>query len=75
MMVVHRKGKDASTGFEVIENFGKYSLFKFDLFTGRTHQIRVHMKETGHPFYAIHYMEMVNLFLSLLLKEIINLEN
>jgi 23S rRNA pseudouridine1911/1915/1917 synthase len=48
-MVVHRKGKSASTGYEVIENFGKYSLLRFDLYTGRTHQIRVHMKETGHP--------------------------
>jgi 23S rRNA pseudouridine1911/1915/1917 synthase len=49
MMVVNRKGKPASTGYEVLENFGKYSLIKFDLYTGRTHQIRVHMKETGHP--------------------------
>jgi len=49
MMVVHRKGKPASTGYEVLENFGKYSLLRFDLFTGRTHQIRVHMKESGHP--------------------------
>jgi 23S rRNA pseudouridine1911/1915/1917 synthase len=48
-MVVHRKGKSASTGFEVQENFGKYSFIKFDLHTGRTHQIRVHMKESGHP--------------------------
>jgi 23S rRNA pseudouridine955/2504/2580 synthase/23S rRNA pseudouridine1911/1915/1917 synthase len=48
-MVVNRKGKPASTGFEIIENFGRYSLLKFDLYTGRTHQIRVHMKETGHP--------------------------
>ena len=48
-MIVHRKGKAASTGYTVLENFGKYSLIKFDLFTGRTHQIRVHMKETGHP--------------------------
>jgi 23S rRNA pseudouridine1911/1915/1917 synthase len=49
MMVVNRKGKPASTGYELMENFGKYSLLKFDLYTGRTHQIRVHMKETGHP--------------------------
>jgi len=48
-MVIHRKGKPASTGFEVMENFGKYTFVKFNLFTGRTHQIRVHMKETGHP--------------------------
>src|SRR5450755_1376085 len=42
-MVVHRKGKPASTGYEVMENFGKYSFLKFNLFTGRTHQIRLHM--------------------------------
>ena len=48
-MVVNRKGKPASTGYEVLENFGKYSFMKFNLFTGRTHQIRLHMKETGHP--------------------------
>ena len=48
-MIVHRKGKPASTGFELLENFGKYSFIKFDLYTGRTHQIRLHMKETGHP--------------------------
>jgi 23S rRNA pseudouridine1911/1915/1917 synthase len=48
-MIVHRKGKAATTGFEVMENYGKYAFVKFDLYTGRTHQIRVHMKETGHP--------------------------
>jgi len=48
-MVVNRKGKAAATGFEMVRDFGKYSLIQFSLFTGRTHQIRVHMKETGHP--------------------------
>jgi 23S rRNA pseudouridine955/2504/2580 synthase/23S rRNA pseudouridine1911/1915/1917 synthase len=48
-MVVNRKGKPASTGYNIVKNFGRYSLIQFDLFTGRTHQIRVHMKETGHP--------------------------
>ena len=48
-MVVNRKGKAASTGYEIIEDLGRFSLLKFFLFTGRTHQIRVHMKETGHP--------------------------
>jgi 23S rRNA pseudouridine1911/1915/1917 synthase len=48
-MIIHRKGKSASTGYEVLENFGKYALMRFDLFTGRTHQIRVHMKDSGHP--------------------------
>jgi 23S rRNA pseudouridine1911/1915/1917 synthase len=48
-MVVNRKGKAASTGYELIEHFGRYALVQFNLFTGRTHQIRLHMKETGHP--------------------------
>ena len=48
-MIVHRKGKPAVTGYEVLQDFGRYSLVKFDLFTGRTHQIRVHMKNMGHP--------------------------
>jgi len=48
-MIVHRKGKVAATGYEVMENFGKYAFVQFDLHTGRTHQIRVHMKESGHP--------------------------
>jgi 23S rRNA pseudouridine1911/1915/1917 synthase len=48
-MMVHRKGKPAITGYEVLEDFGRYSLVKFNLLTGRTHQIRVHMKWAGHP--------------------------
>ena len=48
-MVVHRNGKPSSTGYEVMETLGKYSLVKFQLHTGRTHQIRVHAKSTGHP--------------------------
>jgi 23S rRNA pseudouridine1911/1915/1917 synthase len=48
-MTVHRRGKPAVTGYEVLEDFGRYSLLKFDLFTGRTHQIRVHMAAIRHP--------------------------
>ena len=48
-MVVHRKGKEALTDFRVIEDFKKYSWVKFNIHTGRTHQIRVHAKEKGHP--------------------------
>jgi 23S rRNA pseudouridine955/2504/2580 synthase/23S rRNA pseudouridine1911/1915/1917 synthase len=48
-MIVHRKGKESLTGYEVLEDFGIYSWLQFQLHTGRTHQIRVHMKETGHP--------------------------
>ncbi|MBI5856288.1 MAG: RluA family pseudouridine synthase [Sphingobacteriales bacterium] len=48
-MIVHRRGKDALTDFEVLEDFGIYSLVQFQIHTGRTHQIRVHMKDIGHP--------------------------
>jgi 23S rRNA pseudouridine1911/1915/1917 synthase len=48
-MVVNRRGKPAITEFEVIENYNMFSFLQFRIFTGRTHQIRVHMKEIGHP--------------------------
>jgi 23S rRNA pseudouridine1911/1915/1917 synthase len=48
-MIVHRKGKDALTDYEVLEDFGVYSWVQFRIHTGRTHQIRVHAKEAGHP--------------------------
>ena len=44
------KGKIAITDFEVVARFGsEFTLCKFDLQTGRTHQIRVHAKHLGHP--------------------------
>ena len=44
------KGKIAITDFEVVARFGsEFTLCKFDLQTGRTHQIRVHAKYLGHP--------------------------
>ena len=44
------RGKRAVTDYEVIARFGKeFTLCKFDLQTGRTHQIRVHAKHLGHP--------------------------
>jgi len=41
--------KNALTDFKVIKNFYYYSLVKFILHTGRTHQIRVHSKYMSHP--------------------------
>lgn len=44
------KGKIAVTDYEVVARFGtEYTLCKFRLQTGRTHQIRVHAKHIGHP--------------------------
>ena len=42
-------GKDAITHFRVLENLRDASLVECRLETGRTHQIRVHMKSIGHP--------------------------
>lgn len=48
-MVVHRQGKSSQTGYEFLEGNHRYALMKFRLYTGRTHQIRVHCKHIGHP--------------------------
>ena len=48
-MVSETTGKLAETHFEVIERFKDYCLVKFELKTGRTHQIRVHSKFLNHP--------------------------
>ena len=48
-MIVHRKGKEALTDYEVLADFGIYALIQFRIHTGRTHQIRVHMKDLGYP--------------------------
>jgi 23S rRNA pseudouridine1911/1915/1917 synthase len=49
LMVINRKGKQALTDYEVMEDFGIYSFLQFRIHTGRTHQIRIHMKNIGHP--------------------------
>jgi 23S rRNA pseudouridine1911/1915/1917 synthase len=49
LMVVHRNGKPSVTDYEVIDEHKYFSLLQFQLHTGRTHQIRVHAKNIGHP--------------------------
>ena len=44
-------GKHAVTHYEVIASFGYVSVVKCVLETGRTHQIRVHMRHKGHPLF------------------------
>ena len=48
-MIIHAKGKEALTDYEVLEDFGIFSFLQFRIHTGRTHQIRVHMKDLGYP--------------------------
>lgn len=49
MCVTELNSKNAVTHYEVLEEFGQYSLVRFRLETGRTHQIRVHSAYIGHP--------------------------
>lgn len=49
LMTVYKKGKESITEYEVLENFRYFSWMQFRILTGRTHQIRVHMKFLGHP--------------------------
>lgn len=48
-MAVVESGKAAVTHFKVLEQYPNYALVSCQLKTGRTHQIRVHMKYIGHP--------------------------
>ncbi len=48
-MAVVAGGKEAVTNFRVLERFKGFTLVECRLETGRTHQIRVHMKYIGHP--------------------------
>lgn len=54
MFTVHEdgeNGKHAVTHYRVIQRFGYVTLVECQLETGRTHQIRVHMKHIGHPLF------------------------
>ena len=48
-MTTHQKGKVSSTTYTVEQSFKHFSWVKFQLHTGRTHQIRVHCKYLGNP--------------------------
>ena len=49
MAINHKNGKEAVTHYKVLKRFDKYTFMEFQLETGRTHQIRVHMASIHHP--------------------------
>ena len=49
MTITYRNSKEAITHYTVLERLGGYTFVKLRLETGRTHQIRVHMSQNGHP--------------------------
>ncbi|MFT4565306.1 MAG: 23S rRNA pseudouridine1911/1915/1917 synthase [Saprospiraceae bacterium] len=49
---VHNRGKDSLTKYETLRTWQNYTLLSLKLITGRTHQIRVHLKYIGAPLIA-----------------------
>lgn len=47
--VCHQQGKAALTWYELLESHGNYSRMQLMPVTGRSHQLRIHMRELGHP--------------------------
>ncbi len=74
LMTVLSKGKESVTDYRVIEKFKNYSLLECNILTGRTHQIRVHLKHLGHPLAVDpQYGEKKELYLSDFKKRKFNL--
>ena len=47
--IVTKNGQDALTKYKVLERYNNASLLDVQIFTGRSHQIRVHLNHIGHP--------------------------
>lgn len=64
LMSVDKFGKEAITKYSIIKNFKFHTHLRIRLETGRTHQIRVHMKYINHPVVGDKIYGLKNLFLS-----------
>lgn len=74
LMMVANKGKASTTDYKIVEKFKNYSLLECSILTGRTHQIRVHLKHIGHPLCVdLNYGGAAALYLSDFKKRKFNL--
>ncbi len=48
-MLVHKRGKASVTDYKIIKSYSRYSLLHARIWTGRMHQVRVHLQYLGHP--------------------------
>lgn len=51
-MVINRKGKDARSEYKVLKRWSQHCYLEVEIFTGRMHQIRVHLQSIGTPIIA-----------------------